>query len=689
MRNWIDSFVKKTSTKEVACTSISVILTIVVIRTLGLLQPLEWTAFDLLFFLRPAEPKDERIVIVAWDEADLQMSEEGTMSDHTLAVILERIKKQQPRIIGLDLFRDVPVLSKSLSAQQNEQAYHKLQAIFRSTPNLVGIETVIPPTINPPKTLKDQGQTTAADLLLDRDGIIRRAYIHPLEDEKGEPAEIPALGVVLGYQYLAQEGFEADKIEGNALQLANSQTGSEIILQPFQQLDGGYVEDEEGTLIFVNWRKGNPRFDQVFVSEVAAGLIPPGIFKDKIVLIGNISASGADKHHLPINRWTLPPTTNGVEIHAQIASYIISAALDGRPLIKTIPEWSEWVMLILTVVGIALIAEKYRPIRPWKIIFITATGALVIICGLGAIAWLTFAEGYWIPIVPSLLGALATPMMICLTIYVNQLKAANEDFRALLRDLNHSIKNPLSSIQGNVELAHEICQILDDARSNSDDFTFIEQLERLEQELAQPPLSNLRKNLERIQAQAAQIERVRNSSQEYFSVAYSGEQVLRKVPIALNELIQETVRRTFALKTLEYNCNVKIQEDYGANIPTVNFDRGSLERIIENLIDNAFCAIYERMNKTPEHQGLIRIQTQKKRNKIEISITDNGSGIHSSIVKEIFSPFKSFKSSTRKGQGLGLALAQKILHKHNGDIRVETQEGQGSKFIVSLPSNPR
>ncbi|WP_172657358.1 CHASE2 domain-containing protein [Myxosarcina sp. GI1] len=686
MRKRFKSFIRKTpvETKEVVLTSIGIILSLAVLRGLGLLQPLELKAYDLLFFLRSAEPKDERIVIVAWDEEDLQMAEEGTMSDNTLSVVLEKINQQQPRIIGLDLFRDVPVPSRQLTDEENEKAYNNLQNSFRSTPNLVGIETVIPPIINPSKILKDRERTAAADLLRDSDGTIRRAYIHPLEDEAGNPASIPSLGVVLGFQYLADEGFEADKTRSNALKIFNSKTGVEITLEPLKKLDGSYIEKESGTLIPVNWRTGNSRFERVFVSEVATGLVPPDIFKDKIVLIGNVSASGADKHYLPINRWNSDSiTTNGVEIHAQIASSIISAALDGRALIKTIPEWSEWILAIAAVVGTAFIAKKNRVARPGKIILITTTGALVIICGLVVFALLAFSEGYWIPIVPAILGALATPLTISLSIYINKIKAANKDFRLLLKDLNHSIKNPLSSIEGNAEFGLELCQHLDNARTNYDDFGFIEELENIERQLGQPPLTNLRKLLESVYAQSLQIKHLRNSSQEYFSVAYS-EEVFRKVSLDLNQLIRETVKRIFKLKSLEYNCHCKLLEDYEEENLQVTVNKAAFERIIENLIDNAFRAIYERINKTPKHQGVIKVQTRKTRRKIEFCISDNGIGIPDSIIEQIFLPFKSFNASTRKGQGMGLALARTILYRHNGEIKVKSQHGQGSKFIIQL-----
>ena len=85
----------------------------------------------------------------------------------------------------------------------------------------------------------------------------------------------------------------------------------------------------------------------------------------------------------------------------------------------------------------------------------------------------------------------------------------------------------------------------------------------------------------------------------------------------------------------------------------------------------------------PEHVGVMEIQTLKNQNLIEISISDNGIGMHSALLKEIFRPFKSFKSKN-EGQGLGLSLAKETLLRHHGDIRAFSKKGEGSKFVMEI-----
>lgn len=79
------------------------------LRLAGLLQGLELAALDEFFRLRPKEPVDSRIVIVGINEPDIQKVGQWPISDAMLAKLLETLKQQKPRAIGLDLYRDLPV----------------------------------------------------------------------------------------------------------------------------------------------------------------------------------------------------------------------------------------------------------------------------------------------------------------------------------------------------------------------------------------------------------------------------------------------------------------------------------------------------------------------------------------------------------------------------------------------------
>jgi len=81
----------------------------------------------------------------------------------------------------------------------------------------------------------------------------------------------------------------------------------------------------------------------------------------------------------------------------------------------------------------------------------------------------------------------------------------------------------------------------------------------------------------------------------------------------------------------------------------------------------------------------VSISTKRLDNKIEIKVADNGSGIPQKVMDKIFQPFFTTKP-TGQGTGLGLSLAYDIVTKgHGGELKVETWEGHGSAFVISLP----
>ena len=85
-----------------------------------------------------------------------------------------------------------------------------------------------------------------------------------------------------------------------------------------------------------------------------------------------------------------------------------------------------------------------------------------------------------------------------------------------------------------------------------------------------------------------------------------------------------------------------------------------------------------------EYKPTVSIQTKKINDKIEIRVRDNGNGIPSNIIEKIFQPFFTTKP-TGQGTGLGLSLAYDIITKeHNGTIKAESKEGEGTEFIIAL-----
>ncbi len=130
---------------------------------------------------------------------------------------------------------------------------------------------------------------------------------------------------------------------------------------------------------------------------------------------------------------------------------------------------------------------------------------------------------------------------------------------------------------------------------------------------------------------------------------------------------------------------MRIKADFDKTIGKINIVPQDIGRVLLNLFNNAFYAVNEKKKASAEnYRPIVSVKTKKLNDKIEIVIKDNGNGIPQNIVDKIFQPFFTTKP-TGQGTGLGLSLSYDIIKAHGGEIKVETKEGEGSKFTIQLP----
>ena len=118
-----------------------------------------------------------------------------------------------------------------------------------------------------------------------------------------------------------------------------------------------------------------------------------------------------------------------------------------------------------------------------------------------------------------------------------------------------------------------------------------------------------------------------------------------------------------------------------------------------NLITNAFYAVNEKTLSAvatlptgqagptaDKYEPTVSISTKKAEGKVEIKVADNGNGIPKKVLDKIFQPFFT-TTPPGQGTGLGLSMSYDIVKAHGGELRVETKDGEGTEFIIRLPSN--
>jgi CHASE2 domain-containing sensor protein len=379
-----------------ALPGIAAIALVILVRLTGALQLIEWVTIDSFLRLRPSEPIDERVVIVGIDEEDIRRTN-YPIRDREIAKLLLTLQKYQPRVIGLDIVRDIPV----------EPGHAELVAAFKDIKNLIAVEKVLPISIKPPPDLPPE-QIGFADVLADDDGKVRRALLGTKrpEDDKKYAFSLP---LRLAETYLKDEGIELNQgiRDREAMRFGSTE------LPRFFPNSGGYVRtDDFGVQLLLNYRNSRVRYRNSWerfrrlslkdINDVEAGKGNPHVLCDalggRIVLIGVTAPSIKDFTDTSAIANLQPPgKIYGVEFHAHVVSQIVSAVLDGRPVLKT---WSQgWEYLWIVGWGVLAIYLGRLTQSPLKNLVYVALTSLALV----GIGYAFIVGGWWIPVAPALL----------------------------------------------------------------------------------------------------------------------------------------------------------------------------------------------------------------------------------------------------------------------------------------------
>jgi PAS domain S-box-containing protein len=408
---------------------------VLALQSSGALQLLETAILDRWFRLRPLESGESRLVLVTIDEADISRLGRWPMSDATLVKLIKKLQIQQPTVIGLDLYRNLPI----------EPGHQELLKVFASTPNLIGIHKALNnangPAVQPPPILSEYDRVAASDLVVDADGKVRRHLLSMRIREtssqgNSQSKTILTLGLKLALAYLETQNIKPQST-GNDQTI----TLGKAKFSPLQENDGGYRRaDVDGYQILANFHRLQGRFPKVSLTDVLEDRVPANLMRGRIVLIGTTAQSLGDKFYTP---YTTDPRTAwpGVKIHAKLASEILSAALDGRQLLRGSPESLSWLWILLWSSIGTVLGWKVRSLR-WVVIAIPTVGGSLI-----ASPYFFFFAGWWVTLAAPFLALVSAGITSRAYLLWKNLQLSHQKLENYAQTLEQKVNERTKEIQ--------------------------------------------------------------------------------------------------------------------------------------------------------------------------------------------------------------------------------------------------
>ena len=674
-------------------------LTAATFNSLGWLQISERKLYDFYLRLRPQESQEQNIIIVGLNERDIKKFG-FPLDDKTLATLLTKIKAQNPRVIGLDLHRNV-----NISPRNNEQ----LDDIFSSTPQLIGVEKTDGgnrnyQSISPPIELEKLGQTGASEIIEDGEsGIVRRGYLYVQKSSESEM--LPSFAGAIALKYLEEDNiFPTGYGENNYLKLGNAVFP---MLQSNRLFYASSAIDNYQTII--NYRSRSDKLLQVSVSEVLENKVADNFFQDRIVLIGTTAETIKDIYTTPYDYDAVNfGFSYGVEIHANLVSQLINSALNNRVVIKFLPMYWQYGGMLFLLIAASFVSwclyyqQEFSNQKKTLIPFISSFFSTIAILVAG---YLFLLFGWWIPTVTSLVIIVSSQAGIYIFIKLENLKKANtilakkvkertKDLEAaqqkilsqeklalyqkMSRYVAHEIKNKTNIIGLNIQNSQtdlaELQLIIEDNSFIFEDIFDSE--ERSPYEL----ILELNDKLSRIQQSNQKVTSIINEIYRY----QDNNNVITAIDI--NQLLERVILDAMQIHEIKYDeLKIEIDRHYEDNIQSINCIVSDFERALDNIVDNALYYLVKKSNNSQNYQPRLSVSTQNKKNTIVIKIQDNGIGIPAENINKIFTMFWTTKS-LGESMGIGLHFAKELIEKHHGSISVNSIEGEYTEFKIILPT---
>lgn len=407
----------------------------------------------------------------------------------------------------------------------------------------------------------------------------------------------------------------------------------------------------DSTQTYVRWQGPAGTYKPLSTLAINLDQITPGMFANKIVLIGSSLEANKDADFIftPFSRRPFhTPLLEG-------AAHSLATLINRDGLYRSSAWLNALIAIFIGLISVNLLLSL-SPAR--GIVFLVGEIVLLLV-----VAWIAFYKyQYWLDI--------AHPLVIlCLSYYlvipyrlVDEYKKRwhyqeKSEFMAELEQLksnflsliSHDLKTPLARIQGSAELA---LNNLSDAASDKQKKSLQAILQTTE------GLSNYVETI-------LDLTRIESSKVQ-----------LNKTSKDINTIINEVVA---SKNILAREKNISIDTNLEP-LFSFKFDVKLIQQVIANLVDNA-------IKYSPEN-SIILIKTKEEKSWVQVSISDQGCGIAADETEKIFTKFYRVENSDTqktKGTGLGLYLVKYFVELHKGVVGLKSEPGQGSEFTISLP----
>lgn len=404
---------------------------LVIVITIGLIgirppkvmQSWELNVYDRMMQHRPNEGSDPRLLIVEVTDEDIEEQRqngeslqrqslsaqslnqdvETSLSDRSLDRLLSILAQHQPRIIGLDIYRDF-----SVDSDQPELANR-----LRHTPGLITVckaedfDDPDIPSINPPPEVP-LNRIGFSDFKEDSDEILRRyllGMLPPLRTPASGCNVDRAFGVQIAAQYLQQQGIKTQFTADGDLQLGNR------VIEILRPSHSSYpLLELGGSQILLNYRSTAEIATRVTLGQILTSQINPQYIKDKIVLVGVTAKGGEDSWFVPTNPHVAMP---GVIVQAHNISQLLSATLDGRSTLTVLSQWQAlgWIWT-WAMVGCLLAFWQWQPKNIGRSLFHLVASMTVATIFLYGLCFFGLLRGRWLLFISPVLALVLSSSIV-------------------------------------------------------------------------------------------------------------------------------------------------------------------------------------------------------------------------------------------------------------------------------------